>query len=116
MSIASVLAAVMQNRELGEFEKCPCCHIYDFMNIHQCKPTWEVIRIDYNEEDDPVTVYADDAEAAAIKYADEQFSNWEYPSEVEIWARKSEDDPWQKFDVSVVSVPSFSTIRKEESN
>ena len=105
---AVTIAAIMKGRDLGEFAKCPRCKEYDHMGIHNCKPSYEAIRFEYHDEDDPETVFADGLEEAALTFAEISFSNWEYPREMEIWVRKDPDDEWAKFEVSVESFPSFS--------
>ena len=56
---------------------------------------------------------ANDPESAALKYAEENFSNWDYPSEMEIWVRKDDEQPWEKFEIGVEQVPSFYASKKK---
>jgi hypothetical protein len=98
---------------MSDYVKCSICKEYGWKDTHQCQPSWDIIRADYHDEDDPQRSYGYDAESAVIKFAEDNFSNWEYPNSIEIWIRVSEDDEWQKFEVEVESVPSFSAYRKE---
>jgi hypothetical protein len=97
---------------------CPDCGEYlSSFNEHKCPPKWQAIRPDYCDEHDESTYYAAfgyTAEDAALHIAENNFSNWDYPSEVEIWVRRSLTDIWEKFSVYVLSVPSF-TCQKMES-
>lgn len=81
---------------------------------HTCPPAWQAIREGYCDPEDESTyykVFAEDAEAAALELAKRCFSDWEYPSDFEIWVRKAESDPWEKFEITVETVPSFSANR-----
>jgi hypothetical protein len=98
---------------MSEYERCEKCHKWDWIKRHKCPPKWYAVVDGYNDEDDPGIVYARTAEDAATGYADENFAALEYPDDVEVWVRESPDDPWQKFDVSVESIPSFSATPKE---
>lgn len=105
------LGALMKGRELGEMKRCLTCDKFDWTGIHECPPKWEAILNNYHDEDEPGFVFSDgDAENAAVKFANEHFGDWDYPSEMQIWVRKDEDDPWRKFDVTVESVPMFSAV------
>lgn len=99
---------------MSNYVKCPICKEYGWKDIHTCQPAWDVIRPDYHDENDPKCSYGYDAESAVIKFAEDNFYNWEYPNPIEIWIRKSEEDEWQKFEVEVESVPSFSAYKKVE--
>jgi hypothetical protein len=97
---------------MSSYEKCSVCHEYGFVASHKCKPSWEVFRFEYGDEDDPAQAFGRDAEEAAISYSERHFADWEHPLDFEVWVRKSADDPWQKFDISVEAVPSFSASLK----
>jgi len=98
---------------LDDFNRCKICGEWAWLSSHSCKPRWQIIRKDYDEEDDYENAYGHDAENAAIKYVEENFSYWEYPEDIEVWIRKTEDDQWEKFAIYVESVPSFSAERIE---
>ena len=81
---------------------------------HKCPPRWQAVRPEYGDPDDESTFYQAfgvDAEIAALELAERKFSDWEYPREVEIWVRKSPTDEWQRFEISVESVPLFSATQ-----
>jgi hypothetical protein len=89
-------------KDCGEFIYTSCIHI--------CPPSWQAIRPEYCDPDDESTFYkafGHDAEGAALELAERRFSDWEYPREIEIWVRKTAADNWQKFEITVESVPSF---------
>ena len=96
---------------MSVFNKCKNCGDYDFLDRHKCLPEWEVIYIDYHEEDDPGKAFGSDAKHAALSFAERHFSDFDYPEEMEIWVRKPEDTKWQKFKVDVEQVPSFSATQ-----
>lgn len=93
------------------YEECKTCHECGWTDEHRCKPEYQVILIDYNDPEDPSIVHAGDCESAALKYAMNNFSNWDYPNEMEIWARKSDCDEWQRFSITVEAVPEFSATK-----
>jgi hypothetical protein len=97
---------------MSDYVRCPICHEYDWKSTHQCKPCWDVIRVEWHDEDDPRHSYGYDAEAAVLKFAEDNFSNWEYPMSMEIWVRRTREEEWQKFEVDVETVPSFSAHLK----
>jgi hypothetical protein len=97
---------------MSDFKRCTICGDWDFMSHHTCKPLWYAIRPDYNDEDDPQNVYANDAEQAAETFVSDNFSNWEYPMDVEVWVKSCCDDEWRKFDVGVETMPQFSATEK----
>jgi hypothetical protein len=102
-------------KPLGEWGQCPTCKRYGHQGLHVCSPAWQAILVDYHDEEAPKTVYADgDAQQVAESFADQNFGNWDYPKEMEIWVRKDEYQPWQKFEVTVEMVPSFTATEKGE--
>jgi FKBP-type peptidyl-prolyl cis-trans isomerase 2 len=86
---------------------CPNCGEYDWKSKHKCRPEWQAIYVDWNDVDDPAKAFGSDAEQAVEQFAGRNFSNWDYPDEMEIWVRKPGDNEWQKFEVTVESVPEF---------
>ena len=95
---------------MSNFNRCPNCHEWAFLDSHTCQPEWKAICADYDDESEPGKIFGLDAESAATKYADQNFSSWEYPDEMEIWVRQG-DEEWQKFSVSVELVPEFTATR-----
>ena len=98
------------------FGRCKNCGEYDLLKDHKCRPQWEAIAVDYDDEDDPQKAFGYSAESAAIHFAEQNFSNWEYPEELEAWIRKPGDEEWQKFNVEVEMVPSFTVMKKVNTN
>jgi|GEM_PF-5542907 len=96
--------------------RCTICGRFILIpGCHTCPPLWDVVRPDYEDEDYPQnTIRCDDAEDAVLEYADDKFSDWEYPTNIEIWARLHDviDAEWQKFNIGVESVPSFSIYER----
>lgn len=94
------------------FDKCKICGEYVFLEDHKCKPLWEAIEVDCDDENEPQKTFGFDAESAAIRYAERNFDRWEYPEEVEIWVRKPSAE-WQKFNIYVEFIPSFTAEKKD---
>lgn len=92
---------------MANYTRCDICGEYGYMRIHQCKPVFQVIRRDYDDIENPRTERGYDEEEAAKKYAEKNFSEWDYLCDTEIWVRKSENDEWVKFSVTVQDVPEF---------
>jgi len=97
------------------FDKCPKCGRYDFLDRHRCLPEWLALRAPEwlalrAEYGDGVLgrAFAHNAEFAAENYAEEHFSDWEYPVEMEIWVKRVGYLEWQKFLVTVEPAPVFS--------
>lgn len=113
-----LFAAMAKGKPLGELEKCPVCQELDWTGIHECKPEWEVVRkyegYDIDPDEDFETIRADDADMAARRLADLRYSDWDYPGHVEIWVRENFESAWQKFELDIERVPSFSVSRKED--
>lgn len=108
-----IIAAVTGNGNLVEYERCPICRNYGWTNTHKCPTKWQAILHEYYDEEEPGYVYCNgDAQEAVELFADQNYSNWDYPRNMEIWVRKDTDEPWDKFDVYVEAVPSFSSSRK----
>ena len=99
---------------MGDFDRCKKCGKYDFLSRHKCPPEWDAIYVGYDDEDESEKAFGIDAESAVLMFAEENFPNWEYPEEMEIWVKKAEDTEWLKFDVSVESVPEFFATLKAE--
>jgi len=93
---------------LSDFNKCPICGKYDWLNKHTCPPKWDAIIYNRDDEENPEHAFGISAEAAALDYAEANFVRMEYPSEMEIWVRSHEEgSTWQKFEITVESVPQF---------
>lgn len=78
---------------------------------HECPPQWQAVRPEYCDLEDESTFYeafGREAGDAALDLAQRKFSDWEYPTNIEIWVRKNYEDEWCRFEISVESVPSFS--------
>lgn len=91
--------------------RCPVCKKSDFLGRHTCPPSWEVFWVDGDEED-AVTVYADDAEGAACDFAS---ARWDYDTgSWDVKVRKDFESEWQVFTVTVEMVPSFSAEIKQK--
>ena len=48
------------------------------------------------------------AEYAALEIAARKFSEWGHPMEFEVWVRKNALEKWNKFEISVEIISSFS--------
>jgi hypothetical protein len=94
---------------------CPNCHVFisDYSD-HVCLPKWQALVPDYDEMDgeDFRDAFGVNSESAALEIAERKFSDWEYPREIEVWVRQNPTDEWEKFEITVESVPSFSASRK----
>lgn len=56
------------------FDECPTCGAYDFVATHRCPPAWyvKIAECDYHhDESEPTRVFAQDAEQAAERFAEE---------------------------------------------
>lgn len=97
---------------------CDDCERYlSSFSQHVCPPKWQAVRPDTGDPDNEASFYkafGDDAESAALEIADRKFSDWDYPRDMEIWVRKTQDDQWEKYEITVQSVPSFSATRITE--
>ena len=100
--------------EYERYESCKICGVYGWASKHVCSDKWEAMYEGHDDEDNTGETFGDDGETAALKYAEDNFVHWEYPEEMEIWVRKSKEDPWQKFMVEVESVPQFNVYPKKE--
>ncbi len=98
---------------MNNFGRCPNCERYEFLSRHKCPPEWQVILNDYDDPDEPRRAFGETSEDAVLDVAERKFEEWDCPSNMELWVRKSSDDPWEKFDISVEAVPSFSANRKD---
>jgi hypothetical protein len=96
---------------MSDYSKCPICKEYAWLDKHECQQKWEVVRPEYGDENDPDFSYGHDQEQAITKYCDDNFSNWEYPSEIKIWIRIDEDQEWEQYMVDVRSVPEFEVYK-----
>ena len=87
---------------------CPICKQYVFdWEKHKCPPNAFECRL-HEYGDIWGTVYAYDSGAALDKYCEDNFSNWEYPSNFEVEIRKAgTDGPIELYDVEVQPVPEF---------
>jgi hypothetical protein len=74
---------------------------------HTCPPEWYAVRPYHDDEDNPEKTFGNDSEEAALKYAEDNFYNWEYPTDIVVWVKYSIDDAWEKFVIEVQSVPEF---------
>ncbi len=97
---------------MSDYDKCPKCKEWSWLSMHECPPSWEVFLFPDEDEDEPNTVMSNDSESAALKYVEDNFSDWEHPEDMEIWVRKNENLPWERFDISWEAVPSFYASRK----
>ena len=93
------------------FDKCKNCGEIGFLDSHKCKPVWDAILQDYNDTDEPMKTFGYEAESAALKFAEDNFSNFDYPEEMEVWVKKPDEIDWQKFYITVESVPSFTATK-----
>lgn len=93
---------------MSSFERCSNCGEYDFLDKHKCQDEWQAIRAEYHDERDYEKAFGYDAESAALKYAENNFSLWRWPEKMEIWVRKPGETAWRKFQITVEAVPSFS--------
>ena len=100
--------------EYEKYERCKICGGYGWLSKHTCPPKWEAMYEGHDDEDNTRETFGDDAEEAVQKCAEDNFVHWEYPEEMEIWVRKTKEDPWQKFIVGVQSVPEFHVYPKKE--
>lgn len=90
-------------------ERCPICkeYLWEWKLPHTCAPCWEVIRYDYDDEEEPRFCYSHhiSPEQVAEQFVSEWFDG--EGSEWEIWVRKNPSDEWHKYTVTVEAVPSF---------
>lgn len=91
----------------SNYDKCRICKEWGWLDTHVCKPKWLVVLHEYHEGEERDYVHTDNAEDGAIRYAELNFDNWEYPEEMEIWIKEREQDEWIKFTVTVAPVPEF---------
>ena len=99
---------------MNDFCRCENCGEFDWKSKHKCQPEWEAIMADYHDEYNPKRAFGYDIEAAVESFCERNFSNWDYPEEMEIWARKPGEKEWQKFEVTVQAVPEFTVRDKKE--
>jgi hypothetical protein len=101
---------------MSDYKKCPKCGEWGG-SFHRCKPVWFV----RTEDDDSESkVYANDAEEAAEKFIDENFSNLDYPKYLTVIVVNPERTEQHTVEIEVEPVPSFhcsitasKTIEKE---
>ena len=98
--------------------KCYRCGEYDFFGQHKCPPMWYCIHAEnYGNDvfppieymtDDGEEIYANDAEKAAIKFAEKyQASNGWYPSEMIVMVMDGNEEKIWKYIVNQEAVPSY---------
>lgn len=78
---------------------------------------WQAINPNYDDWEDESTyrqAIGLTAEYAALDIAERKFSDWDFPMEFEVWVRKNVREKWNKFEISVEIVPSFSAREIEE--
>ncbi len=103
-------------------QTCPTCGEYRFFPLtsnHGCPPGWQILCDDISDPSNPETVYSHTADGAAKKYAEQNFSNMDYPSEMEIRVRSNARkmvDKWQIFCVTIEAEPVFSTTEVESND
>lgn len=90
---------------------CETCKEWKFGSGHVCPPAWLVYRDGYEEAEDASVVYAKDAEGAAEKYIEANFSKWDYPAFEVIYAKDQFNGDWIKCEVVVEAVPNFIAMR-----
>jgi len=98
---------------MSTYDRCKKCGDWDYIESHKCDPAWEVYLPDYFSESEIEMSHGIDAEETALNYVEREHSDMEYPTEVEIWVRKDENEPWQIFDITVETVPSFSATKRD---
>jgi hypothetical protein len=64
------------------------------------------------EEEDAVELVAFDAAAAAAEVTDQRFSDWSYPTWMELHVRNVETQEIGVYEVTVEMVPSFHATKK----
>jgi hypothetical protein len=96
----------LKNKEFG---RCPICNEPAWLP-HTCNPSFLV-----GTEDDEIdyydTVYAQDAEAAACHYVEVNFSDLDYPDEIDVIVIVDYEPV--KFLVQVEARPEFWAIRQD---
>ena len=60
---------------MSDFDKCPICGEYDFLDKHKCAPIYRVFDLDEGHDSE---VRAHGFESAAEKYVQENDGDWEY--------------------------------------
>jgi hypothetical protein len=92
--------------------KCSTCGEYYWTSNHTCQERWLCRQFEYGDDWNPVYCNSG-ARAAVEKYCKANFSNWDYPSIMEIEICKDEDSEIEIYDVDVAPVPDFSaSLRK----
>ena len=107
---------IKKGENMGDFEKCQICKEFDFLSTHKCAPEWEVVYPENGDPEDSGTYYKAfgiDEEDALDKLCHNEYSDWDYPEEFELWIRKPVWGSWLKFDIYVQSVPEFRFTKKE---
>jgi hypothetical protein len=86
------------NVEVPEYGICPHCKSYSNLELHQCPPTWAARYADA-EDDEIECVFGNDAEDAALIYANAQ-PDWgeDEPCIVLVREAGTRDD-WEAFRV-----------------
>jgi len=87
-------------------------YLYEWKLPHTCPPRWECVEKEQGNEDEPVAFFSAgyDEQRVAEEFAASRFDGTN-GHEWEIWVRKNEKSEWEKFNVSVESVPSFTASR-----
>jgi len=98
---------------MSNYNKCPNCGKYDFLDKHKCGKQWEAYLIDNGAEPDEeytekYKAFGNEPTCAAEDLAEKQFSNWDYPEVIEIWLREDSKSEWIKVGITVETVPQFS--------
>ena len=95
----------------SSYGKCINCGEWEFLDGHRCLPEWDAFLFDYGSEEDHGVTHASNAEDAALNYATNGFSDWDYPNDMIICVKRPSEAEWQKFNITVEAVPHFSASK-----
>ena len=68
---------------------------------------FEIFKVDSGDENDYQNIIGYDEEMTVEEFCRRHFSDWDYPSEMEICIRESGQTEWEKYKIEVVPVPEF---------
>lgn len=98
--------------EVSNYGRCSICREYAFLDRHRCPPIWEARIHETKFEEDWSEVYADSADSAAAKFAEEYDAGGDYTiirrGSAEVEVRKPGETEFIIFDIQAESMPQYS--------
>ncbi len=100
--------------ETRQYDKCPTCGRWAWLDKHTCPPPWECYDPDNSEPDYADTLYGYDGREVAELYFEQNDSEYDYPDEMTVCVRPSGSDAaWEKYEVEAEAVRQYNATKVE---